>query len=706
MKKRIASVILALCMTLSLLPVTVWAEETVSDGASLQDKINAASGSIKLDANVDLAGKSLTIPADRKITLDLNGHQLSASVSPVVAVEGELTLTDNTVSAAPAIGADDIVTYSSGSITTDGGRRDAVRVRNGGTFILETGTVKAGNLAVCVDGVIEDTGKASKAVIKGGYVEAQESALVVRGQGAGAEIAGGVLLSRDNAVVSGNGQAKYAGTEIEISGGTLIGKITTPGYITCGIYHPQKGTLKITGGDIRASGGVGILMRGGSLLLDKDSGTDLKITVSGNGTGKVGDAALGVDAGNAVVLDQKSGYYNGGSVTFEAKKQSSDTTDLSQYKVKEYTSDGFELKKEVTADGIKYSIEQKPPVSAKRTVTFDLNYTDAPAADTVQVDDGGKVTKPADPPTREGYTFVDWYKEAACTTAWKFDNDTVTADTTLYAKWEKDEKPPVDPDDEDEYRIYAPGSISGGRVYVSHSTAEPGTRVTIELRPWRDYELDWLSVVNLDTDRELRLTERYSDEYTFIMPAGDVEVEAAFYDRYYYYSGTYYVQEEEPVQVRPVKWYCSNGRIYHVTDGLVPYGSLLTRDMLLSVLYNMDPASTGDPTTWAASNGIIPDIYTSILWGTDKPINREQTAMILYCYAQHMGYNTAQRTDLTGYADYRQIRDIARPAVSWARAVGIISGTSATTLSPQSVLTCDQANSILSRFSVSVARQW
>ena len=190
------------------------------------------------------------------------------------------------------------------------------------------------------------------------------------------------------------------------------------------------------------------------------------------------------------------------------------------------------------------------------------------------------------------------------------------------------------------------------------------------------------------------------------MPAGDVEVDAAFYDRYYYYSGTYYVQEEEPVQVRPVKWYYSNGRIYHVTDGLVPYGSLLTRDMLLSVLYNMDPASTGDPTAWATNNGIIPDIYTSILWGTDKPINREQTAMILFCYAQHMGYNTAQRTDLTGYADYRQIRDIARPAVSWARAVGIISGSSATTLSPQAVLTCDQANSILSRFSVSVARQW
>ena len=38
-------------------------------------------------------------------------------------------------------------------------------------------------------------------------------------------------------------------------------------------------------------------------------------------------------------------------------------------------------------------------------------------------------------PTKPGYTFVNWYKEASCTNIWDFDADTVTAATTIYAEW-------------------------------------------------------------------------------------------------------------------------------------------------------------------------------------------------------------------------------------------------------------------------------
>lgn len=44
------------------------------------------------------------------------------------------------------------------------------------------------------------------------------------------------------------------------------------------------------------------------------------------------------------------------------------------------------------------------------------------------------VSEPA-APTRDGYTFLGWYKDAACTQAWDFAKDVVTADMTLYAKW-------------------------------------------------------------------------------------------------------------------------------------------------------------------------------------------------------------------------------------------------------------------------------
>ncbi|MDE7106944.1 MAG: InlB B-repeat-containing protein, partial [Clostridiales bacterium] len=67
------------------------------------------------------------------------------------------------------------------------------------------------------------------------------------------------------------------------------------------------------------------------------------------------------------------------------------------------------------------------------TVTFDSKDGSAVASQTIV--SGGKVTKPADP-TREGYAFEGWYKEDTYATAWNFATDTVTGNTTLYAKWE------------------------------------------------------------------------------------------------------------------------------------------------------------------------------------------------------------------------------------------------------------------------------
>ena len=127
-------------------------------------------------------------------------------------------------------------------------------------------------------------------------MEAQECAVFVRGNGAKLNVAGGVLLGRDNAAVSGNGMPNCGGTEISITGGTLIGKISTNGYIACGIYHPQQGMLTISGGEIRAVGGVGVLMRGGELNMS--SGTILATDNGHNASGKVGDSAQPIDSGN------------------------------------------------------------------------------------------------------------------------------------------------------------------------------------------------------------------------------------------------------------------------------------------------------------------------------------------------------------------------------------------------------------------------
>ena len=66
------------------------------------------------------------------------------------------------------------------------------------------------------------------------------------------------------------------------------------------------------------------------------------------------------------------------------------------------------------------------------TVTFDSQG--GSAVDAQEIEKGQKVTRP-DNPTKENYTFGGWFKDAACTSAWNFDSETVTQDMTLYAKW-------------------------------------------------------------------------------------------------------------------------------------------------------------------------------------------------------------------------------------------------------------------------------
>ena len=66
------------------------------------------------------------------------------------------------------------------------------------------------------------------------------------------------------------------------------------------------------------------------------------------------------------------------------------------------------------------------------TVTF--NAQGGTAVASVNANYNTTITAPT-APTRTGYTFWGWYKEAACTNTWTFTSDVVTANTTLYGKW-------------------------------------------------------------------------------------------------------------------------------------------------------------------------------------------------------------------------------------------------------------------------------
>ena len=47
----------------------------------------------------------------------------------------------------------------------------------------------------------------------------------------------------------------------------------------------------------------------------------------------------------------------------------------------------------------------------------------------------GQLLKMPEPPTREGYVFTGWYRDAACDIPWQPQTDTIQQDITLYAGW-------------------------------------------------------------------------------------------------------------------------------------------------------------------------------------------------------------------------------------------------------------------------------
>ena len=82
-------------------------------------------------------------------------------------------------------------------------------------------------------------------------------------------------------------------------------------------------------------------------------------------------------------------------------------------------------------------------------------------------------------------------------------------------------------DSDPRYAIGIPDKIENGSVSVSPKNASQGDRVTVTVKPDAGYELDSLKVLDKN-GKELELTDKGDGRFTFIMPAGRVEVKAAF----------------------------------------------------------------------------------------------------------------------------------------------------------------------------------
>ncbi len=97
-------------------------------------------------------------------------------------------------------------------------------------------------------------------------------------------------------------------------------------------------------------------------------------------------------------------------------------------------SSAFDFNSAIIADTHLYAQWTARPDPVAVTISYDSNYSGAPAPVQATGYLGETLTAPTGI-TRSGYVISGWYREATLVTLWNFASDLVTGAMTLYAKW-------------------------------------------------------------------------------------------------------------------------------------------------------------------------------------------------------------------------------------------------------------------------------
>lgn len=198
------------------------------------------------------------------------------------------------------------------------------------------------------------------------------------------------------------------------------------------------------------------------------------------------------------------------------------------------------------------------------------------------------------------------------------------------------------------YAVTVPNKTENGSLSVTPKNAKKGSDVTITATPDKGYEVD--DIVAKDAKgNKLTLKDNGDGTYTFTMPASKVTVTAAFAEK-----------KAEPIA--PEK---------------------LFADVSAEEYYY-------EAVKWASENGVTGGIGEN-LFGANLPCTRAQIVTFLWRAA-----GSPEPKGMSGFVDVSADAYYAK-AVAWAVEEGIVSGTSATTFSPDAVCTRAQSVAFLYR---------
>ena len=432
MKKRLVSLLMALALCLSLLPVTALAAGEHDSHSGGWTELTAGTttlsgGSYYLSGDVEYTGtESITVSGE--VILCLNGHKLDLKGQHISVGSGaSLTLCDcstgGVITGGSGIHGGGVYVAGGGTFTMTGGSisgntADAgggVYVNKGGTFTMEDGSINNNNVtAGGGGGVMVNEGSFT---LSGGSITGNATNSKTFGYGGGVCLYGTFYLSGDsiiqNNTKAGSTDNLYLGWQtINITGplgeNAHIGVTAenVPRSFISGWSNNMAG--KDPADYFSSDGdalGIGLNANGDVVL----GGLCTTITLNPNG-GTLPEFSL--VAGAALPIPTKTGYTFAG--WYENPEFSGDpVTDIP-------TNSTENLNLYAKWTGNTY------------TVTFDANGGSVSQTSAVTV--AGKLTS-LPTPTYAGYDFLGWYTEKDGGD--KVTTDTVfTMDSTIYAHWQ------------------------------------------------------------------------------------------------------------------------------------------------------------------------------------------------------------------------------------------------------------------------------
>lgn len=625
MKKRIFSILTALCLCLTLLPTMAAAEKTAGTATEVEtsDELvgaladpNVTTIKLKRGITVNATEKVKELTIDRPITLvNSSRAPLHLHLPLTIAKDGALTLDglEGVVSLKPYNGVvvNGSLTVGAGCEVIFEGDQSFLTINQGGTVT----TVRTTN------------------------AEAAESGLLSLGKNVALTV-DGALVNNGRLSVSDMANLKLAAS---IGGDLILNGVTVDKDYTL----DMQGNLLTICDSRDFSKNANLTVKNASRVVATG------VTISG------GSYYCPVYAGDENGKIEGGSFYGPVTVRYQGS---------SEGRTPAYISGGtfYDKLKGAYAE-TDYSIQG-----------HEVTYMDGEDVYAMQVVNG-KASAP-DTPVKSGYRFVGWYNGNA---KWDFDTP-VTENLTLTARWEKiHTSAPSAP----RYDV-AVSDGAHGSVTVSPKSASKGSTVTVTVTPDKGYALETLTVTDKNGST-LDLTDRGNGKYTFTMPSGPVTVAATFMDDNtmlnffvdvpagaYYYDAVLWAAEGGIVT--------GTDAVHFSPDASCTRAQLVTflwraaGSPVVNYAMNFNDVDGGayyaEAVRWAASEKIV-EGTTAETFAPDAAVTRAQMVTMLYRFAKAQGMDTTQGgMAIREFDDFDAVPAYALEAMDWAVNAGVLKG--------------------------------